>query len=199
MFENTYRLMKIVQIEKGILYSVHYDDEEWDEYNRIFEQYTDFAYVSRFFNEHYLQINNYYVKVTGIPREEREAYANKIVQETLDLEERFDNLIDNSIDGKLPDFHKEFKWLEGTEVSPVTGLKWGKIDSKSMMRIYAVEVECNCLIIVYGGIKIAHKLSECPLLDTAVDKVKNMIHFLKANNAITISGLEDLIIRKDND
>ncbi len=191
--------MKIIQIEKGILYSVHYDDEEWDEYNRIFEQYTDFPYVLEFFNEHYLRINNYYVSATGIPRERQEEYANKIVQETLELEERFENLTDNSIEGKLPDFHKEFKWLEGTELSPLTGLKWGKIDSTSMMRIYAVEVEENCLVIVYGGIKTSHKLSECPLLDTAVDKVRNVIHFLKANNAVTISGLDNLIKKKQDE
>lgn len=185
--------MKIVEIEKGILYSVQYDGQEWDEYNRIFETYTDYSSTLEFFNEHHLQINDFYEKATGIPRKEKEAYANKIVEEAIALEEKFESLTDNSISGNKPDFHEEFQWLEGTKQNPLCGLKWGKIDSSSMLRIYAVEVEINCLIIVFGGIKVKHKLSECPLLDEAVRKVNRVISYLEANNVITISGLGDFI------
>lgn len=191
--------MKIVEIEKGILYSVQYDGEKWDEYNRIFEEYTDYTTTLEFFNEHYLKINDYYVNATGIPREEKEEYARKVVEEAINLEERFENLIDNTADGHTPDFHEEFQWLEGTKQNPLCGLKWGKIDSASMLRIYAVEVETNCLIIVFGGIKIRHQLSECPLLDNALRKVNNLTAYLEANNAITISGLEELVNERDEE
>lgn len=132
-------------------------------------------------------------------REKREEYAQKLVKEAIELEEKFEDLIDNTIDGKTPDLHEKFQWLEGTKQNPLCGLKWGKIDSASMLRIYAVEVEANCLIIVYGGIKVRHCLSECPLLDSAVTKVNNLIAYLEDNNAITISGLEELVDDGNNE
>lgn len=191
--------MKIIEIEPGILYSVKNDDEIYDEYNRIFESYSDFSYTLDFFHKYGLKINDYYVNATGIPRTEPEAYAEKVVMEALDLEERFENLVDNVKEGLTPDFHREFQWLEGTSGYPLTGLKWGKIDSASMLRIYAVEVETNCLIIVYGGIKITHKLSDCPLLATAVMRVKELIFYLKQNNVTSISEFKDLINENDNE
>ncbi|MBD5292291.1 MAG: hypothetical protein HDS23_03440 [Bacteroides sp.] len=188
--------MKIIEIEPGILYSVWYDHEIYDEYNRIFESYSDFTYTLDFFNKYNLRINDFYVSATGIPRTDPEGYAEKVVTECLELEERFENLVDNVKDGLTPDFHEEFQWLEGTPGFPLTGLKWGKIDSASMLRIYAVEVESNCLIIVYGGIKISHKLSECPMLETAVRKVQDLIFYLRQNDATTISDFKDLINKK---
>ena len=182
--------MKIWEIIPDILYSVQYDNQEDDEYNRIFEELQDFQTVLSFFNEHNLKINNYYEEATGIPRTDKEAYANKIVQEALNLEDRFESLIENVERGLTPDFHSEFKWLEGTMLQPLAGLKWGAIDSSSMIRIYAAEIESNCIIIVYGGIKIRHQLSESPLLEDAKRKVDNLISYLMKNNILTREDLK---------
>lgn len=103
--------MKIWEIIPDILYSVQYDNQEDDEYNRIFEELQDFQTVLSFFNSHNLKINDYYEEATGIPRTDKGAYANKIVQEALNLEDRFESLIENVESGTTPDFHSEFKWL----------------------------------------------------------------------------------------
>ncbi|MDE6669559.1 MAG: hypothetical protein K2K26_07735 [Muribaculaceae bacterium] len=182
--------MVIWEIIPDILYSVQYDNQEDDEYNRIFEQLQDFQTVLSFFNEHNLKINDYYEKAIGIPRTDKEAYANKIVQEAIELESRLDALLDNVENGTTPDLHSEFKWLEGTKLQPITGLKWGKIDSSSMIRIYAAEVESNCIIIVYGGIKIQYQLSDSPLLEDAKSKVDNLISYLLSKSILTKEDLK---------
>lgn len=75
-------------------------------------------------------------------------------------------------------------------LQPIAGLKWGAIDSSSMIRIYAAEIESNCIIIVYGGIKIRHQLSESPLLEDAKRKVDNLISYLMKNNILTREDLK---------
>ena len=182
--------MVIWEIIPDLLYSVQYDNQEDDEYNRIFEELQDFQTVLSFFNEHNLKINDYYEKAIGIPRSDKEGYANKIVQEALALEDRLETLIENVENGNLPDFHSDFKWLEGTQLQPITGLKWGEIDSSSMIRIYAAEIEHNCIIIVYGGIKIRHQLSDSPLLEGAKRKVDDLISYLTTEGILTREELK---------
>lgn len=150
----------------------------------------DFQTVLSFFNEHNLKINDYYEKATGIPRSDKEAYANKIVQEALALEDRLEKLIENVENGNLPDFQSDFKWLEGTQLQPITGLKWGEIDSSSMIRIYVAEIEHNCIIIVYGGIKIRHQLSDSSLLEGAKRKVDDLISYLTTEGILTREELK---------
>lgn len=89
--------MKIVVIEKNYLYAVKYDGNDTDEYNRIFDYLTDFEQVLDFFETYKWQINDYYVKQLDLPATETQAYATRLVQDALELEEKFEELIDDSI------------------------------------------------------------------------------------------------------
>lgn len=186
-------MISIFTIQEDCLYAVKYDEEKYDEYNRIFEDYSDLTNVLRFFEENKWQIDQYYVKEYGISRNETEAYSQRIVEETLDLEEYFEMLIDNTVNDASPDLLGHFKVLEGFENEDTPAMKSYGLNRPSMLRVYAIEMERRCLIIFYSGIKIRHSLSECPVLkDNVIKKARQVIDFLKENSVLTVEDVKDL-------
>ncbi len=177
--------MDIVEIEKNYLYAVKYDDQEFDEYNRIFEDFTNLELVNEFFEHNKYKIGQYYVNELGYNRNETEAFSQYVINEAIELEEHFENLIDNTIEGNIPDLHGHFTILEGFENEDIPALKSYGLNRPSMLRVYAIEVDSNCLIIFYSGIKIEHSLSECPVLkDNVISKARLVLDFLKANGIL---------------
>lgn len=185
--------MKIVTIQDGCLYAVHYDEEEFDEYNRIFEDHGSLPYVLDFFKANWLHIDQYYVNILGWGRNETEAYAARVVEEALQLEEYFETLIDNTEDGLTPDLHSHFITLEGFEKEKNPAMKSYGLKRPSMLRVYAVEVEDKCLIIFYSGIKIGGTLSKCPILkDNVIKRAWRLVNYLKSENVETVDGVRKL-------
>lgn len=186
-------MISIYTIEDEHLYAVKYDDEEEDEYNRIFDDHSNLAYVLKFFEENKWQIGQYYVKEYGIPRNEIEAYAQRVVEETLELEEYFERLIDNSVNDATPDLLGHFELLEGFEKEDTPAMKSYGLNKPSMLRVYAIEVEKKCLIIFYSGIKIRYSLSECPVLkDNVIRKARQVIDFLQEKEVVSVEDLKNL-------
>ena len=186
--------MEIVIIEKGCLYAVKYPEEKHDEYNRIFEDHTDINKVEAFFELHKWEIGQYYVTELGWSRDETAAYTQKVINEAVELEERFENLIDNTVDGISPDLGSNFNILEGYENKQIPAMKSYGVGRVPMLRVYAVEISSNCLIIFYSGIKIAHKISECPVLkDNVIKKANQVIAFLEENEIYSKDDLNSYI------
>ena len=178
--------MEIVIIERNCLYAVKYPEEEHDEYNRIFEDYGDINKVEEFFELYKWEIGQYYVTELGWSRDETEAYTQKVIEEAEALEDRFEDLIDNTIDGIPPGLGSHFVILEGFEDKPMPAMKSYGVGNPSLLRVYAIEVSHNCLIIFYSGIKIAHKISECPVLkDNVISKAHRIIAFLEEHGLTT--------------
>lgn len=186
--------MEIVPIQYSCLYAVQYDGETYDEYNRIFEEYADLETVHTFFEENKWKIGQYYIKELGWPATETEAYTNHVIQEVEELEDYFEDLIDNTTSGLSPSLSSHFMTLEGFEKEQTPAMKSYGLARPSLIRIYAVEVEHNCLIIFYSGIKINHSLSECPILkDNVLSKARNLISFLKENGIYSAKELNQFI------
>lgn len=185
--------MKIVVIEKNYLYAVKYDGNDTDEYNRIFDYLTDFEQVLDFFETYKWQINDYYVKQLDLPATETQAYATRLVQDALELEEKFEELIDDSIKIGNSCLRDHFELLEGFEKEDTPALKSYGLDHPSLIRVYAIEVDRRCLIIFYGGIKIRHALSECPILkDNVVQKARDVITYLEKMGVTTTEELNEI-------
>lgn len=177
--------MDIVEIEKDYLYAVKYDDQVFDEYNRIFEDFTNLELVNEFFETHKYKIGQYYVNELGYQRNETEAFSQYVINEAIELEEYFECLIDNTVECIKPDLKGHFTILEGFENEDMTALKSYGLNRPSMLRVYAIEVDDNCLIIFYSGIKIEHSLSDCPVLkENVIRKARNVLDFLKSNGLL---------------
>lgn len=182
--------MDLFEIASGCLYAVKYHGETFDEYNRIFEDHSNLEKVLDFFETNKWKIGQYYVKELGIPADETEAYANIVIEETLELEEHFEYLIDNSLNHTTPDLRGHFKTLEGFENADMPAMKSYGLGDPSLLRVYAIEVDKQCLIIFYSGIKIEHSLSQCPVLkDNVISKAHQVIDFLIENDATDVPNL----------
>lgn len=187
--------MEIVVIEKGFLYAVKYLNAEFDEYNRIFEEFGDLEKVTEFFNLYKWEIDQYYVRELCLNRDEVEAYSQRVVEEAVELEETFENLIDNSIEGKSPALSSHFAILEGFEKERMPAMKSYGLKRPSLLRVYALEIARNCLIIFYSGIKIRKAISDCPVLkDNVLQKARALISFLHENEVLTKKDIDDLAI-----
>ncbi len=183
--------MEIVTIEQNYLYAVKYKDEQQDEYNRIFDYHSDFERVLGFFETNMHKIEDYYVSQLGLERHETEAYAQYVVDETIELEEYFEDLIDNSISDASPNLRGHFKILEGFEGKDFPALKSYGLNRPSLLRVYAIEMLDESLLIFYSGIKITKKIKDCPgLKDNVLQKAHLVISFLKREGIIDAEDLE---------
>ncbi len=192
-----YPIMEIVIIQKDCLYAAKYDGETYDEYNRIFEEHGNRELVENFFEIHKWEIGQYYVSELGLSRDEVDAYTQRVVEEAEDFEDYFENLIDNTIDGVSPGISSNFVVLEGFEKEVMPAMKSYGLSRPSMLRVYAIEVSINCLIIFYSGIKIAHSIGESPVLkDNVIPKARRIIAFLEENDITSKEDLNAMLIRK---
>lgn len=183
--------MKIIEWSKGVFYAVRYDGEVKDEYTRVFDYLTTTEDVKKFFYKYSSGISDYYVKNTGIPREEPDEYAIRVVTEGRILDNYFQDLIDNTELSRRPDLDDCFQCLEGYEFYELKGMKGYGSYSPSMVRIYAVKIDTNCYLMVYGGIKIEHSLSKCPELNQTTTKLNKVIEYLKQNSIFDRTGIEE--------
>lgn len=185
--------MELLEIEPNCLYAIRYPDQEFDEYNRIFEDHSNFENVLDFFETYKWEIGNYYVKELGITPDETEAFAQYVVEEAVELEEYFEEMIDNSAIGASPNLKGHFTILEGFENEDTPALKSYGLKRPSLLRVYAIEVDDSCLIIFYSGIKIKLSISECPVLrENVLQKARQVIEFLKQEGATDLDGVKSL-------
>lgn len=187
--------MELIEIAPDCLYAVKYPGQQFDEYNRIFEDYGDFEIVHEFFERYKWKIDNFYVRELGIAADETEAFARYVVDEAVELEEHFEDLIDNTLDHKTPNLFGHFKILEGFEKEDMPAMKSYGNGRPSLLRVYAIEIEHNCMVIFYSGIKINRAISDCPVLcDNVIEKARQVIDFLKRNGATDIRGVKSIAL-----
>lgn len=166
--------MEIEKIYPPYIYSIKYDGEEANEFERLFEYWRDLDKVAGFFEENrdYLQS-----EIWSAVREP-EAAAWQVSEEADDLERLFGELFDNAESNVEPDFDSHFKFLNGKynieyEYVPMKSYGTG---SPSLIRMYAIKMGENRYIITGGGIKLCKTIQESPYLKGRViqdiDKVR---------------------------
>lgn len=181
--------MEIVSIYPPYIYSIQYDDEEENEFDRLFRQWNDMVNVTQFFEK-----NKKYLKSPfwqNIP--EPEDAANQVRQEAFDLEDLFDELFNNTVNGKEPNFDSHFKPLEGKykfEFQRLPMKSYGT-NNPSLLRFYAIKMETNTYLITGGGIKLAKKIQHSPDLKKHVFKNIDLVRqFLKTNGIENSDDME---------
>ena len=159
--------MDIVEIIPNRIYSIKYDDEDAAEYYRLFnEEWTDVESLLEFFQSHPEFTEN---KYWGFLGNDPEIAAARVLEDA------------NMLEPHQPDLETYFKPLNGKygydiEHIPVKG--YGVLES-TFLRLYAIRLEANCYLIVYGGIKLNSSIQNSPGLQENVfrkiDKVKQYL------------------------
>ena len=180
--------MEIVEIYEGWLYSIQFDEEDLNEYARVFKEWHDLDYLEKFFTDNADYINTPFWKDEGLDPNQPEASSLKVLEEAEELEDYIMELISNMKSGIKPDFDEYFHFLDGKykclwTLEPMKSYGTGR---PSLLRLYAIKVESNCYLIVYGGIKLGDTIQNSPVLkDKVFNKIDNVLNYLRAN------GIED--------
>lgn len=176
--------MEIVEIYKDRLYSIQFDEETLNEFHRVFREWHDIDYLVRFFSENERYVDTSFWKAAGLDAQIPENSAQRVINEANELEAYIKKLIGNMENGREPDFDTYFHFLEGKykclwSFEPMKSYGTG---NPSLLRLYAIKLDSNCYLIVYGGIKLGDTIQNSPVLkENVFKKIDNVLSFLKAN------------------
>lgn len=172
--------MEIETIFPNYLYSIKYEEEQLNEYHRLFKEWTDKEVLLSFFTANKGYLGNY---IWGDLRNEPEKAAAAVIKDAHDLEKYINYVMGNVRTGKEPGLDQYFQPLNGKyvyqwELVPMKGYGKGK---PSFIRLYAIKIESNCYIIVYGGLKLCRTIQDSPVLkDNVFRKIDRTLAFLRS-------------------
>lgn len=176
--------MEIVEIYKDWLYSISFDEEDLNEYHRVFRQWHDLDYLINFFSDNKDFITSNFWINAGLDPGNPEKSAERVIEEADNLETYISQLVENCSNGAKPDFDDYFHFLGGKykclwSLEPV---KSYGVNTPSLLRLYAIKLDANCYLIVYGGIKLSDTIQNSPeLKDKVFNKIDLVLNFLRSN------------------
>lgn len=166
--------MKIVSIFADRLFAFHYNDEMYNEYDRLMDLWIDVGYLHA-----YAKQNN--VKDVS-------EFINDILQNTEEIQDVLDK-----INQTRQPYRSYFEPLQESErKKSILPFQKGKI-RKNQLRLYAIKLDDNCFVITGGAIKMSQKMEEHP--DTAKELVKlnNARSYLNQNGVIDEDSFFELL------
>lgn len=162
------------------IYSIIYDDQDINEYYRLFNrEWNDIDFLLNFFRSHKEYTDNDFWSYLNNDPEEATA---RVIKDANHLESHIIELAKNSDKGEKPDLDEYFEPLDGEFVYEFTNtpMKGYGMTNPSFIRLYAIKIASNCYLIVYGGIKLKDKIENSPVLqDYVIKKIKQVRKFLK--------------------
>lgn len=149
-------------------------------------------YLVKFFTENKDCVNTEFWKNAGLDPHNPERSAERVIDEADSLEAYISQLVANCSNGEKPDFDEYFHFLGGKYkcLWSLEPMKSYGTDSPSLLRLYAIKIDVNCYLIVYGGIKLGDTIQNSLILkDKVFNKIDLILSFLKANG---ISDSDDV-------
>lgn len=176
--------MEIVSIHKPYLYSIKFDEEELDEFNRLLDEWADIVAVKEFLDENRTIFDSYLSSYFNNTFEAAEQVAN----EAEEMESYFEELKENTASGKKTNFDSYFKYLDGIykcEMKYIPMKGYGEGYRPSLIRFYAIKIEPNVYVIATGGIKIGKSIQDSPGLKEYVFKKIDIVRKFLSSLGIT--------------
>lgn len=182
--------MSIEEIYPPYVYSIHYDGNDYNEFDRLFCQWNDVSYIFSFMEE-----NLSYLKAdvwSRVPAPEDA--TRQVLEEAETLEKLFEQLYQNTTEGIIPDFDSHFQYLDGKykyELVQPPMKSYGP-NSPSLLRMYAIKMEDNVYLITGGGIKLADTIQNSPgLKDHVLQNIDRVKRYLKEEGIIDSEDMEE--------
>lgn len=185
--------MEVVEIYKDYIYSINFDENDLNEYHRVFREWHDLDYLISFFTVHKQFVSTEFWLNAGIDPENPEKSAARVIDEADELEDYIKKLVANCSNGVKPDFDEYFHFLGGKykclwSLEPV---KSYGVNKPSLLRLYAIKIESNCYLIVYGGIKLGDTIQSSPVLKEQVfQKIDVVLSYLRNNGIVDSADLK---------
>lgn len=164
-----------------------------NEFDRLFENWTDTEYVTN-----YLLANKSYIETEYFQHVYIDDLIEKIINEAEELEQLFYDYAETGFLDKKNSLQVIFKPLKNKETNlPQHQFSKSKIDNRKLfprpiLRVYAIRMSENTFIVTGGCIKLTRLMNEHPDTDLELKKIENVKAYLKKNN---LNSLDDLIYR----
>ena len=178
------KVIGMVPIVENRLYSIVYDDAEDGVFDLLFEQWSDVNYLVEFFSRHTEYTENKFWK--GMDNDPERA-ALSVIEDASELEPCLIELAENANEEEHPDLDDFFDYLEGDYKYVIrhVSMKGYGMKNPSLIRLYAIKMETNVYIIVYGGIKLKKTIQDSPILkDEVLRRINAVMLFMKENGII---------------
>jgi len=190
---NNYLNFAIETIIENSLYAIEYNNTGNDEFNNLFENWSDPEYLDTFFNEHKADLQKDFYN--NIPIEDA---IIKTINEAEKLEHQLIEIAEKSKTSATESLQTLFKPLNNYEntIYPIPEYQKSKIygsEHKSWLRIYAIRIDENIFIITGGAIKLTKTMNEREHLLDELEKLKHVKEFLINEGIIDNDSIVDFM------
>ena len=169
------------------LWTILYDNENTDEFNRLFDLWTNDEFLRTFFKEHISDLQTVFWKHMPI----RDAVL-KVREEAGIFQKMFSAIAYGGTWKNKSDIKQIFQPLDNREYhDKIYQKKKAKHDGKlPFLRLYAIRLADDSYIITGGAIKLTEKMNDRKHLKIELVKMDRVKQYLKENG---ILYFEDLI------
>ncbi len=182
--------MEIIPIfdeESRPLSSSCYEEDDKDEYTKLFENWQNPEFLESFFNENKTDLENYNKNVAKRDISIKEAIEKTIIEAKL-LEKKLLELSENSIKGNISDLDSMFfKLNKYKEYELIPQKAYGE----TWLRIYAIQLESNVYVITGGMIKLTLEMKDSDCGRTELIKINRTKSYLKELGCTDLDGLKE--------
>jgi hypothetical protein len=182
--------MDIIRIFDGDippLSSFKFEDEELNEFERLFDLWHDTEYLRKFFedNEGALK-SGFFGDIT----------IKQAIDETIKDADWLEDYLIDIVEGndrytQLDDVFQELSGGTAVELSRTKIYGRNKNRNSSWLRVYALKIDSNVYIVTGGAIKLTLKMGDAPDTKKELEKFKRCIDFLNDNTILEASALRD--------
>lgn len=181
------RIFTDIKIDDCYIWSVIYDNEYTDEFNRLFDLWTNVEYLRAFFTEHIKDLQADFWNNLSI----RSAVL-KTIREAEDFEDMITD-IEHGLPWKgISSIKQIFRPLDNREYLDKTYQKQKARPQNNLpfLRLYGIRLADDSIIVTGGAIKLTEKMDGRKHLMAELRKIERVKSYLNENEIIY---LEDLI------
>ena len=187
--------MKIIDIFahiKGSLISVRFQENETDEFGKIFDDWTDVEYLFDFFNENINDLNSGFYGNISV-----EEAIERTIEEAEELEETILEISESGHKTNYETLQTLFKPLNNNDyqIKDYEKTKAYGSKRKSWLRVYAIRIAPNTFVISGGAIKLTPTMNEREHLKKELRKLEIVKDYLIENDLFDENDFEYLEIK----
>lgn len=172
--------MEIVPIFDAHLYSFKYPGVEFDELERLLDEWNDIEILRNFFEDNSQDLKYYRIEVDDAiiqTRKEANALRKKLINLSKSINPDLDSIFAN-----LDDYESRIVELAKQK------------SKRRWLRVYALRIDTNFYIITGGAIKLTKKMGDRPHTANELDKLEFCRNYLKGKGVFDIDSFNELDI-----
>lgn len=178
-------IIRIFDNEDQALYAIRYDDEESDEFLRLFRAWQDVEYLENFFETNKQDLSKNYKKIS----------VKQAVLKTLNDAGKLNKEIYKIRKGngtkKLSDLFKPLDNITYKPDEPEKTKAYGILEN-SWLRLYAIKIDEDYFLVTGGTIKLTRTMQEREHTQRQLDNLTRCYDYLKGLGIMDIDGLKEI-------